>query len=267
MEPQEMLYQEKINEVEIELVKARKLINYYKKAHEEFIMIASHDLQAPLRKLSTFVDRLLYKFREVQGDEVSNYVERIQSTIEGMRKTIDGLSEITYNSEVNPVFTKCSLNEILEQLLTDLGSLIGEANATIECTALPVVEGNPAAIKSLFENIIMNALKFQKKDISSLIRISTATVTEVERKKFCIDASSIYHKIVITDNGIGFDDQYSDKIFDPFVRLHGKSDYEGNGLGLALCKKIIERHQGFIYAKSNKNSGSSFVLFFPETHN
>ncbi|KAA9038420.1 hypothetical protein FW778_12685 [Ginsengibacter hankyongi] len=267
MKPPEMLYQERINQVETELVHARSLINYYKKAHEDFIMIASHDLQAPLRKLSTFVERLVYKFQEVKGDEVNNYVERIQSTLAGMRKMIDGLSVLTYTSEASPGFAKCSLDEILQQVLTDFASLFAEANTTIECTALPVIDGNAVELKSLFENIILNAVKFQHKDVGSKIQITTMPVSDAERNKFSFDAASSYHKIVVTDNGVGFDDQYSDKIFDPFIRLHGKSDFEGNGFGLALCKKIIEKHHGFIYAKSNKNSGSSFILFFPETHN
>ncbi len=267
MEAQEMLYKERINQVEKELIQAHELVNYYKKAHEDFLMIASHDLQAPLRKLSTFVERLVFKFRDVKGEEVNIYTDRIQSTLAGMRKMIDGLSALAYDPEVSQGFSICNLNEIWQQVLTSMAPQFIEANATVDCAGLPLVKGNAAGLKSLLENIIQNAIKFQKKDTALHIRINTMALTEAERNRFAFDANSAYSKIVITDNGIGFDDQYSEKIFDPFVRLHGKSDYEGDGLGLALCKKIIEKHQGCIYAKSNKNSGTSFILFFPEIHN
>jgi light-regulated signal transduction histidine kinase (bacteriophytochrome) len=267
METQELLCEERIKQVETELRNAHNLINCYRKEHEDFIMIASHDLQAPLRKLSTFVERLIYKFKEVKGDEVNNYVERIQSILAGMRRMIDSLSVFSYASESKPGFTKCNLNEILQNVLKDIHLVNDENNVTITSSPLPVIEGNAAQLKSLFENIIHNAIKFQKKDTALQIEISAGAITEEDKKAFDLNENKIYHKILITDNGIGFDEQYSEKIFQPFVHLHGKSEYEGDGFGLALCKKIIEKHQGFIYAASSKNSGARFTFIFPETHN
>ena len=265
MEPQELLCEERIKQVETELRNARDLINYYKKEHEYFIMIASHDLQAPLRRLSTFVERLIYKFKE--GDEVNVYVERIQSTLAGMRKMIDSLSVFSYASESKPGFTTCNLNEILGNILEDIRLATDENNVTFTISSLPAIEGNAAQLKSVFENIFHNAIKFQKKDTSLQIQISADVITDEDKKAFDLNENKIYYKIVITDNGIGFDGQYSEKIFQPFVRLHGKSEYEGDGFGLALCKKIMEKHHGFIYATSSKNSGTRFILIFPETHN
>jgi signal transduction histidine kinase len=267
METQELLCEERVKHMETELRNARDLINYYKKEYEDFIMIASHDLQAPLRKLSTFTERLIYKFKEVKGDEVNAYVERIQSTLAGMRKMIDSLSVFSYASESKPGFTKCNLNEILQNVLKDIHVVTDENNVVFTNSSLPAIEGNAVQLKSLFVNIIHNAIKFQKKDTSLQILISTGVITVEDKKAFDLNENKIYHKIVITDNGIGFEEQYSEKIFQPFVRLHGKSEYEGDGFGLALCKKIMEKHHGFIYAASSKNSGTRFTLIFPETHN
>jgi signal transduction histidine kinase len=267
MESQELLCEERIKQAETELRNARDLVNYYKKEHENFIMIASHDLQAPLRKLSTFVERLIYKFKEAKGNEVNVYVERIQSTLAGMRKMIDSLSVFSYASESKPGFTKCNLNEILQNVLEDIHLATDENDVTFTSFPLPAIEGNAAQLKSLFGNIIHNAIKFQKKDTSLQLQISTEVITDDDKKACDLNENKIYHKIVIADNGIGFDAQYSEKIFQPFVRLHGKSEYEGDGFGLALCKKIMEKHHGFIYATSSKNSGTRFTLIFPEIHN
>lgn len=268
MESKELLYKnEKIKQMEAELQKAYTLINYYKKEHEDFIMIASHDLQAPLRKLSTFVERLIYKFKETKGSEINAYAERIQSILASMRKMIESLSVFSYTSELMPGFTKCNLNEILQNVLKDIYLVTDENNVTITNSALPDLEGNAAQLKSLFGNIIHNAIKFQKKDTALQIKITAVSITEEDKKALNLHKNKIYHKIVITDNGIGFDDQYAEKIFQPFVRLHGKSEYEGNGFGLALCKKIIENHHGFIYATSSKHSDTRFTLILPETHN
>lgn len=267
MESTELLCKERIKQMEAELQNAYTLINYYKKEHEDFILIAAHDLQAPLRKLSTFVERLVYKFKEVKGNEVNGYVERIQSTLAGMRKMIDSLLVFSYASESKPGFTKCNLNEILQNVLKDIYLVTDKNNISINHSPLPAIEGNAAQLKSLFENIIHNAIKFQKKETPLQIQITSIPITEEDKKTFDLKENKFYHKIVIADNGIGFEKQYAEKIFQPFVRLHGMSEYEGNGFGLALCKKIIEKHQGFIYATSSKQSGTSFILIFPETHN
>lgn len=265
MTKQELSYEEQVTQLEIELQHARNSINEYKKEQEDFIMIASHDLQAPLRKLSTFVERLLYKFKAWNGNEANEYVDRIEATVTSMRKMIDNLSKFAVVLEPGDLLNQCDLNEIVRDIIKDMSQDFGEKNPVINYSGLPTVQGNCAQLKSLFENVITNAFKFQKSNSPLLLNITTAAVSEEEKIVSGLNSNIAYHKIEISDNGIGFDDQYSKKIFQPFTRLHGKSEYEGNGLGLALCKKIAENHHGLISAKSVEGQGTRFILILPAT--
>ena len=257
----EKLYEERIRQLETELQNTTDTLNRYKKEHDEFILIAAHDLQAPLRKLSTFVERLTNKIKDLP-DEAKTYAERVQSAVTNMRSLVDGLGTLSEVTEDHKNFQKCDLNELVQIVLNNIQP--GD-NVTITCLNLPVIEGNCTQLKHLFQNLLDNAIKFQKKDSPLQISINAGEVNEKEKNIFALPANKTYHKIEVSDNGIGFEDQYSEKIFQPFQRLHGKSEYEGNGLGLAICKKIIEKHHGIIYAKSNKDSGALFILILPET--
>ena len=266
MNTKEQLQEERIKQLEMELLNANNTINQCKKEQEDFIMIASHDLQAPLRKLSTFVERLTYKFKDVSGDEARSYIERIQSTLTDMRTIIDNLSALADCEGSKAVFKKCDLNEILQNILKDMQPVIRENNAVVTFSALPAIEGNYIQLKDLFRSFLNNSVKFKKKGSSLQINIVARQINEEDEKTFNLSKNKVYHKIEIMDNGIGFGNQYSKKIFQPFVRLHGKSAYKGNGFGLALCKKIIENHHGFIFSKSGEDSGTSFTLILPETY-
>ncbi|MDB5199605.1 MAG: hypothetical protein JWO92_1568 [Chitinophagaceae bacterium] len=264
---EKLLYEERIKHLETELQKATETLTEYKKQQEEFILMASHDLQAPLRKLSTFVERLIFKFKEASGEEAKSYIDRIQLTVKSMRAMIDSLAALSNITEAEDDFQKCDLNDLLQKNLDDIRVIVPENNAEITWSSLPVIEGNCTQLKHLFLNLISNSIKFQKKDTSLQIKINSEKINEEEKKILGLSADKIYHKIEIADNGIGFEEQYSEKIFQPFQRLHGKSDYEGNGLGLAICKKIMEKHHGIIYAKGSKDSGARFILILPETSN
>lgn len=261
MSTEKLLLEERIRQLEKELLNANDRLNNYKKEHNEFILIASHDLQAPLRKLSTFVERLNNKFSDLP-EESKIYSERIQSAVKGMRSLIDGLGSLSEVTVAAESFQKCDLGEVLKTVLTDMQP--GD-NVTITFSTLPVIEGNCTQLKHLFQNVLDNAVKFQKKDSPLQIIISSEEIKEEDKRSFDLSADKIYYKIEIADNGIGFEDEYSEKIFQPFQRLHGRSEYEGDGLGLAICKKIMEKHNGTIYAKGNKGSGSQFILILPET--
>ena len=262
MSTENLLPEERIKQLEKELEKTTDTLNNYKREQEEFILIASHDLQAPLRKLSTFVERLTNKFKELP-EEAKTYTERIQSAVTNMRSLIDGLSSLSEVTEGTGKFQKCDLNEVLQDVLKEIQP---EDKVSVTASTLPVIEGNCTQLRHLFQNLIDNAIKFKKSDIPLQIAVDTEEITDEEKKKFDLQSERRYHKIGVTDHGIGFEDQYSEKIFLPFQRLHGKSEYEGNGLGLAICKKIAEKHNGFIYAKGS-NSGALFILILPETSN
>ncbi len=266
MNEEKLLYEKRISQLEMELQKAIYRKNQYKKEQEEFFHLASHDMQAPLRKLSTFVEKLTYKLKDVRRQEANFYIERIQSTLGVMREIIDSLSAISDTIESDPEFGKCDLNELLRNILEESEPAITKNNSVVICSPMPVIEGNYAQLQELFQNLITNSIKFQKKDASLQIEITAGPIDEEDKKVFDLDNNALYHKIEIMDNGIGFDKQPTQKIFQPFVRLHGKSEYEGHGLGLALCKKIIEKHHGFIFAKSARDSGARFILILPAAH-
>jgi light-regulated signal transduction histidine kinase (bacteriophytochrome) len=263
MSTEKLLYEERIMQLETELQKNTDALNRYKKEQEEFILIASHDLQAPLRKLSTFVERLTTKIKDLPG-EAKSYAERIQAAVTNMRSLVDGLGTLSEVTETTNNFRECDLNKLVQTILHDIQPA---ENVTTSCSNLPVIKGNCTLLTHLFRNVLDNAIKFQKKDSPLQIIINSTGINEEEKKIFDLPANKTFHKIEISDNGIGFEDQYSEKIFQPFQRLHGKSEYEGNGLGLAICKKIMEKHNGIIYAKGAKDSGARFILILPETSN
>lgn len=254
-------YEEKINHLETELQKATDTLLNCKKEQEEFILIASHDLQAPLRKLSTFVERLTNKIKDLP-DEARTYTERIQIAVTNMRSLIDGLAALSEVTELGRKFEKCDLNELVQDVVKNMQL---QEKENISYANLPVIEGNCTQLKHLFQNLIDNAIKFQKKDSPLQIIINSKEINAEEKKNFDLPANKTYYKMEIADNGIGFEDQYSERIFKPFQRLHGKSEYEGNGLGLAICKKITENHNGIIYAKGDNVEGARFILILSET--
>lgn len=266
MSSEKILYEERILELEKKLLQSAQALNECKKESEEFIHIASHDLQAPLRKLSTFVERLTQKSKNILGEESLNYIERIEAAVASMRSLIDGLSSISDITGSETVFIKCDLNNVMNEAINDLEILIQEKNVGVSIAPLPTIEANSSQLKQVFINLLDNSIKFQNNEATPQIVITSEALTIEEKVVFNLDIDKDYYKIEFTDNGIGFKQEYADKIFKPFQRLHGKAAYAGNGLGLSICKKIIEKHRGIIYAKGNENAGARFVLILPEMH-
>ena len=264
MSSENLLYEERIIELEKKLLAGIEALNECKKESEDFIHIASHDLQAPLRKLSTFVERLAHKSRGVLSEEALTYIEKIETTVAGMRSLIDTLSALSGISGDESGFIKCNLDEIMNDVITD--AELEAKNAVVSKASLPTVEGNPSQLKQVFTNVLDNAMKFQNNGTPPQVVITSGTLTIEDKGILNLDIDKLYYKIEFADNGIGFRQEYADKIFKPFVRLHGKAAYPGNGIGLSICKKIIEKHQGIIYANGNENAGSRFVLILPQTH-
>jgi ligand-binding sensor domain-containing protein/signal transduction histidine kinase len=212
---------------------------------EQFVYIASHDLREPLRTTSSFIDLFQKKYKGKLDEKADTYLSYITGATERMTMLINDL--LDYSKIGNKEFAPVDCNAILENVLQDLGRAIKEQSATISTDSLPVIHGHQMGIKQLFQNLIANGIKFRKKDIPSQIRISA--VEEDAAWKFSF-----------ADNGIGIDKQYAEKIFVIFQRLHSRKEYEGTGIGLAHCKKIVESHKGKIWMDSVPGEGSTFYF-------
>jgi light-regulated signal transduction histidine kinase (bacteriophytochrome) len=231
---------------------------------EQFAYIASHDLQEPLRKIMAFGERLSSKFAGQLPDDGQFYINRMLDAANRMKILMENLLLYSRASrKIEPV-EQVSLNEMVETVLSDLEVKIQETDATIEVLPLPRVQALPTQMQQLFLNLISNALKFVLPNEKPRIRIEAFEATKQELKdlNFPLKAKK-YYKIIVSDEGIGFDSEYSEKIFVIFQRLHGRSEFEGTGLGLAICKKIIDNHHGYIKAESVLNEGSKFMVYLP----
>jgi signal transduction histidine kinase len=238
-------------------------LNRSNKELEEFAYVASHDLHEPLRKILTFSERLKGRFGSV-GDESKIYLDRIWASADSMRNLIDNLLEFSKITRSSRSFMPCDLNKILAEVQSDQELRIEETSTVIRMHDLPVVEGVPSELKQLFNNLIGNALKFRKKDVQPVINLVCKKLSHREKSDLLLPFNRVFYEIGIEDNGIGFESMYAEKIFEIFQRLHGKAEYAGSGIGLAICKKIVDNHDGIIYATSEPGKGSTFSVILPE---
>ncbi len=248
--------EEKVIQLNRQLVQNIDSLESANKDLEQFAFMASHDLQEPLRKILMFSDRLYQKYQNVLQDDV-RLINRIQSSAERMQALIIDILAFSRISIDKTNFVVSNMNEILQEILTDINEEINTKNASITIDNLPTLEVNPRLMRMLFHNLISNALKYSKKDIQPQIKIFSENnlISRSRDKKFC--------RIFVEDNGIGFDQKYAEDIFGMFKRLHHDSEFSGTGIGLALCKKIVEQHSGFISAQSEVNTGSRFIVSLP----
>lgn len=221
---------------------------------EDFAYVASHDLQEPLRKIQAFSNLLGEEYGNKVG-EGRIYIDRMEHAAGRMRKLIDDLLAFSRVTTKAHSMSEVDLNETIKEILLDMEVSIKDLNATITVEKLPNVMADQFQMQQLFQNLIGNSLKFHKPSVSPVITISCKLSNIKDR----------YVTILVTDNGIGFDEKYSDKIFTVFQRLHGKDEYEGTGIGLAVVRKIVERHNGKITAKSTVGKGSTFSIELPLT--
>ena len=229
----------------------------------QFAYIASHDLQEPARKINTFIEMLQKNLTGIdeRSKNLLSKVEHASNRMLSLIRDILAYSQLAGEKQVSRVI---DLNEVLRSVLEDFELLIEEKKAAIDCTTLPVIEGIPVQIHQLFANLISNALKFSVPDTSPEISISTA-VMEMGEVNFHpeLKHGRRYHRISFSDNGIGFNQKNARQIFDIFQRLHGKTEYAGTGIGLAMCKKIALNHHGDIIAESREGKGATFHVFLP----
>jgi len=254
--------EEKVKALNLQLLQNIDKLEAANKDLDRFAFMASHDLQEPLRKIRTFGERLSSKFNDILGEEGVKYVDRIQIAAERMQLLINDILTFSKLSTENYSFVKSDLNLLVHEVLAEIDDMVKQKKATIQIDSLPSLYVNPGLIRPLFNNLLNNALKYCQKDIDPFIRIHSEMDSETDssgngspRNKYC--------RIFVEDNGIGFDQRYSEQIFGMFKRLHPNNEYEGTGIGLALCKKIVEQHNGFISARSKINEGSTFILSFP----
>ncbi len=233
---------------------------------QDFAYAASHDLQEPLRKIATLTDLLQNRFSGVLEEEGKNYIERIQRAAKNARTLIDSLMEFSQITRSESRLGEINLESVLKEVLEDLELKIEEAHATIHTGNLPTLLVSPVQIKQLFSNILLNAIKFRKNGVAPEIDIQGQPLSKAEIGSLHLNPAHNYYSITIRDNGIGFEKAYEERIFQMFSRLHGKSEYPGMGIGLALCRKIVDFHEGIIFASGVPGEGAVFTIILPERH-
>jgi two-component system sensor kinase FixL len=218
---------------------------------QDFAFVASHDLQEPLRKIQAFGDRLKAKCADVISPEGQDYLERMQNAARRMQILINDLLSFSRVTSRAQPFALVDLNQVLREVLSDMEIHLQQVAAQLDISELPILEADAMQMRQLLQNLISNALKFHKPDQPPVIHIHGQHISET------------HCQIAIADEGIGFDPKYGDRIFTIFQRLHGRSDYEGTGIGLAICRKIVERHQGTVTATSQPGQGAMFTITLP----
>jgi hypothetical protein len=251
--------EEKIRLLNQQLVQNNQQLKETIEELDRFAYVASHDLQEPLRKILVFSDKIQTKYKDVIDQEMDKNLEKIVRASERMQLLINDLLRFSRHTTTNEDFSSINLNELILEVMTDMEIDIERNEAEIKIETLPYVWGISSQMRQLFQNLLSNAIKFRKKDGSPFIRIysdqAKAYFKSPEGRNLC--------RIIVEDNGIGFDQKFANEIFVVFKRLHSYHEFEGSGVGLSICKKIIDRHSGFISAESQIGTGSKFIIDIP----
>jgi PAS domain S-box-containing protein len=233
---------------------------------QDFAYVASHDLQEPLRKIEAFGDRLQTKCEAQLSDDGKLYLERMQNAAARMRALINSLLSYSRVTTKAQPFAPLNLTEAVKDAVSDLQVRIERTGATIEIGDMPTIDADSMQFRQLLLNLVGNALKFQKEGDKPIVRVTAELCGRDGKGPAPANPYDVWCKISVADNGIGFEDKYVDKIFNMFQRLHGRNEYEGTGIGLATCRKIVERHGGTITATSQPGQGATFIALVPVKH-
>jgi light-regulated signal transduction histidine kinase (bacteriophytochrome) len=221
-------------------------------ALQDFAFIAAHDMKEPLRKVISFGNMLRQKSGESLGQPGNDYLNRMLNATERMQSLLAGLLDYSQVATASEPFKEVDLSHLIGEVLSDLEVRILKSGGKVDVGDLPVILADPTQMRQLFQNLIGNALKFHKPGVKPMVWVRSISNTD----SGC--------QIIVEDNGIGFEEQHIERIFAPFLRLHDRSSqYEGTGMGLAICKKIVERHGGTITAKSSPGQGATFIITLP----
>lgn len=256
--------EDEIRKITDELIRYNKELEQTNKELESFTFVASHDLQEPIRKIKIFLSLIIEKEKEILSETSKDYMERTIRAAAQMQTLINDLLLYSRTTSSPEHFKKTDLNIILHNVMHELKEMIDEKQASVEADHLPGLNVIPFQVHQFFTNMLSNSLKFSAEGIEPVIKINAGIADQSSVELLNGYANKKYHRITITDNGIGFDSKYNEKIFDLFQRLHNRNKYRGTGIGLSICKKIIENHDGFITARGEPGKGAVFTIYLPD---
>ncbi|HUR10650.1 MAG TPA: PAS domain S-box protein [Flavitalea sp.] len=248
---------------EQDLLKSREQLELSNQQLEQFAHVASHDMKEPIRKIQIFTDRLEGEIENSMTDQARTYLSKVKTSAERLQSLVDGILNYATAQSIEVSREDVDLNAILKNIETDLELIIQQKNAILNYDPLPTISGVNFLIYQLFYNLINNALKFSKPSTRPVIEITAKKVEKISTEGFFQQKNSSFIEVAVSDNGIGFDPEHTSRIFKTFTRLNNPSEYEGTGLGLALCKNIMDRHHGTISATAENDKGATFRLLFP----
>lgn len=232
---------------------------------EQFAYAAAHDMKEPLRKIRFYTNLVYDNFGEQLPEKERDYLKRSINAASRMQTLIDDLLTYSKTASQEMEYKKVDLGKVIAEIQMAHYETIRELNADIQTGNLPVIDGVSFQVMQLFDNLLGNALKYHHPERRPHIRIFSEMITGPDPETDLVKEGETYYRITVADNGIGFDSQYSEKVFDLFQRLHDKVNYSGTGIGLALCRKIIQSHKGFMIARGEEGKGASFMVYFPAT--